>query len=320
MGNQQIEVLWAKKTELAAGVCNYRTSHVFYHFFYVLDGEGWFICDNFTFRIHKDCCVLVPPHTLHELPAEDHNLMSFLEIKFEVSSSYLNQKLANVSPLISGTEFIKCATTYIVANWMRNDPNTRRNIDYLLTTLLLTLFLESEPSESNTSVFLNTNGYNVLTQKAICYVEENYDSAFYLKNLAANLDINANYLCKVFKENTGHTIVDYLNYVRIRSALSCFYHGGGGYSEILNVALYVGFTNPTHFNRIFKRLLGVTPSAIRKFFQIERERNTQKDAARSSLYEDFVGEKRLPLNESFDALQALGKCCKTSLDNQKFKA
>ena len=45
-------------------------------------------------------------------------------------------------------------------------------------------------------------------------------------------------VCDVFKENTGYTIIDYLNYVRIRTAISILYYGGNLMTS--SVALYVG--------------------------------------------------------------------------------
>jgi len=92
------------------------------------------------------------------------------------------------------------------------------------------------------------------------YIEANYASAISLDLLADKLDISRSYLSTYFKEKTGMYFVDYVNSIRIRNVLPLLVRPG---AKIQDVAASVGYLNINSFNRIFKKMTGVTPSEYR---------------------------------------------------------
>jgi AraC-like DNA-binding protein len=65
------------------------------------------------------------------------------------------------------------------------------------------------------------------------------------------------YFCKMFKKVTGINFTDYLSRVRIEKAKNLLLNPNLRVSEI---AFEVGFQSLTHFNRVFKKLLGQSPT------------------------------------------------------------
>jgi AraC-like DNA-binding protein len=64
--------------------------------------------------------------------------------------------------------------------------------------------------------------------------------------------------CRFFKKRTRHTFVSFLNEVRINEA--CKKLTEGGFDSISTVAYTCGFNSITNFNRVFKAVLGKSPS------------------------------------------------------------
>jgi AraC-like DNA-binding protein len=65
----------------------------------------------------------------------------------------------------------------------------------------------------------------------------------------------------MFKKATGMTFTEYLSLVRIAKAKKLLANPQARVSEI---AFEAGFASLTHFNRMFKRITGQSPSEFRQ--------------------------------------------------------
>ncbi|GGF96258.1 helix-turn-helix domain-containing protein [Paenibacillus abyssi] len=82
-----------------------------------------------------------------------------------------------------------------------------------------------------------------------------------IEQLARTIGLSPSRLSHLFKENTGQSIVDALNQMRIRQAALLLQHTERSASE---VALDVGFNNYNHFINQFRKRFGVNPSTFKK--------------------------------------------------------
>jgi AraC-like DNA-binding protein len=69
------------------------------------------------------------------------------------------------------------------------------------------------------------------------------------------------YFCKMFKKATGLTFTDYLGRLRVEKAKNLLLNPHLRVSEI---AYTVGFQSLTHFNRVFRKLTGESPTDFRE--------------------------------------------------------
>ena len=88
-----------------------------------------------------------------------------------------------------------------------------------------------------------------------------YDKNISLKQLAGMYFVNEKYLGRVFKAETGCTLHQYLNNIRIKRAVAEL---SGTDKSILDISLDCGFGNVTYFNRRFMREFGMTPTQYRR--------------------------------------------------------
>lgn len=99
-----------------------------------------------------------------------------------------------------------------------------------------------------------------LAQAARDYVEAHSTDKFSLQVMADALYVNGSYLLRVFKANTGHTLLWYHNHVRCERAMSLL---AGTDLSISEVGEAVGFVSSAHFSHVFKKLTGRTPTEYR---------------------------------------------------------
>jgi AraC-like DNA-binding protein/ligand-binding sensor protein len=92
------------------------------------------------------------------------------------------------------------------------------------------------------------------------FVEENFDRSISLDEAAKVVNTSVRYFCKVFKNYTGITFVDYLTRLRIEKSKNLLLNPHRRVSE---VAFEVGFESLTQFNRSFKKHTGTTPTKYR---------------------------------------------------------
>ena len=82
-----------------------------------------------------------------------------------------------------------------------------------------------------------------------------------LDDAARHLGMNRVSFCIYFKKKTGKTFVNYYNEFRIEQA--CLFMQEKDMS-IADICYQTGFSNIPYFNRLFKRITGVTPGEYRK--------------------------------------------------------
>ncbi len=103
------------------------------------------------------------------------------------------------------------------------------------------------------------------TDRRICeimeYVNHNYNKNISLGHLASRLYLSATYLSKYIKQQLGVNFVELLNRTRLTRAADLLSHTD---ESIAQIALDVGFSNLSSFNRNFKEKYGMTPSAYRR--------------------------------------------------------
>lgn len=104
---------------------------------------------------------------------------------------------------------------------------------------------------------------NLHVKKVLKYIIDNYHSSLNLENMACYLKINKCYLCDLFKKETGKTISQFLNEIRIEKSKDLLINTD---MSVLEIALSVGYNNQSYYNMAFKKILGTTPLKYRNSY------------------------------------------------------
>ena len=97
-------------------------------------------------------------------------------------------------------------------------------------------------------------------QKAVEYMKQHSNEDLSLESIAEKVHVSPAYFSQIFKREMGAGFSDYLNGLRIEKAKVLLKQP---FLKINEIADIVGYRSIVHFNRTFKRYVGVTPSEYR---------------------------------------------------------
>jgi AraC-like DNA-binding protein len=125
---------------------------------------------------------------------------------------------------------------------------------------LLSIFAQHLSMLSNQVVVQQENSEPPVITRAKEYIHEHQTEELSLGQVAKAVNTSTFYFCKMFKKITGINFTDYLSRVRIEKSKNLLLNPNLRVSEI---AFEVGFQSLTHFNRVFKKILGQSPTEYR---------------------------------------------------------
>ena len=100
---------------------------------------------------------------------------------------------------------------------------------------------------------------NPLVNKAVSYIQKNFQTTVSLQEVADAMSLNAAYLSRIFKKYTGKTIVTYINDLKMEKARALIEEKQLSLKEI---ALEVGIQNYNYFYQMVKKHYGKSPSDL----------------------------------------------------------
>ena len=108
---------------------------------------------------------------------------------------------------------------------------------------------------------LSSQHSSKLIRDAEVYMMLHYPLPITVTSIANELHISAQHLMRMFKQETGKTINEYLTDCRMNAAINLLESGNYLVSEISN---NVGYADPKYFCKVFKRITGYSPSDYMK--------------------------------------------------------
>jgi len=125
---------------------------------------------------------------------------------------------------------------------------------------LLSIFAQHLAMLSNQVFIQQKNSEPPVITKARAFIHEHQTEELSLGQVAKAVNMSSYYFCKTFKKVVGINFTDYVARVRIEKSKNLLLNPNLRVSEI---AFEVGFQSLTHFNRVFKKVLGQSPTEYR---------------------------------------------------------
>ncbi|HHX50060.1 MAG TPA: helix-turn-helix transcriptional regulator, partial [Clostridia bacterium] len=100
-----------------------------------------------------------------------------------------------------------------------------------------------------------------VVQKAGSFIRNNYRDRITVGDVARAVYLSPCHLSKIFKQEMGCTIIEFLNKVRMEEAKKLLRNPE---FNVVQVAYDLGFKDPGYFTKVFKRSEGITPSEFRE--------------------------------------------------------
>ncbi|MBQ4650403.1 MAG: AraC family transcriptional regulator [Firmicutes bacterium] len=302
---EKLQLIWSGETELPAGWELQPHTHDFFHLAYVRSGNLVFRAGGVDYHLSEGSLILIPPFVVHGIPQDTHNLCIQYEIFFRIQNPELNCFFENQKVFVlHGAPHLENLFSYIYMTYSSSDPLQSSSVSSFLWTILFSFLTDQPSSENSSEGYVDSSRYSLLVQNIIRYVEKNYDVKYDLTSLACALGFNKNYLCTVFRRETGITISEYFNYHRIRKVLIFLqYTGYNKEVPIHELAHQCGFADSSYFNRVFKKLTGMTP--IEFINALSRESDGPEWSSFKKYYIEYLDMKRYPIQESLQYMRGL---------------
>lgn len=93
------------------------------------------------------------------------------------------------------------------------------------------------------------------------YCNKHYGEEITLDDISSYVNISKNYFCSYFKKYAGDSFAQYLKKVRIKVAKERLKESN---MKIVTIAKEVGYNNSSHFCKMFKEEVGISPAEFRR--------------------------------------------------------
>ena len=207
-----------------------------YGLFLVTAGKGIFIIDGIEYPVKRGNSVMLFPYS-------SISVKSYPNIMFEYK--WVELTGFEIAVMISRTNFSK----------------SRPVAPEIPVESLFQYFDVCDDNSDTVYAACRTNGKVLIL---LSYYIQYYPSRKSIETdyiMQARDYIDRTYLYRLFKEETGFSVIEYINNCRIGRACTMLNNTN---VQIKDVALSVGFSDQLYFSKVFRKLKGITPTEYRK--------------------------------------------------------
>lgn len=200
--------------------------------------------------------VLIPPNTSWETTKKSNENDKFWWIMFSCSNSSICESIAlNSYGAIPQPESLRQVFTRLL-DCLYKTPEPVIGLQLGISQVLVELYRQIW--SINKKEIADTKGKtHDISNQVIIYMNEYIKRNLNIKDLSNHLNLNSDYLRRVFKKATGKTPLQYHRRLRIKEAKKLIENGELTISQI---AYEIGYDNVGYFSRVFKRETGYWPT------------------------------------------------------------
>ncbi len=227
-----------------------------------MEGEGWFEINGQRRAVHKHEALIIPRREPHVYGAVEHNPWSIHWVHFSgTSSDYFAYLLPpDVYTLTVAPETIRsasalfeeCYRSFLGSFVLQQMIYTSQALHHLLGCLFF--------NNRAFSPTLRTSQFHSI-RETLEYLRQNIDRRVSLDDMAQHAHLSKSHFLRLFKEQTGYSPIDYFIHLKMQHACMLL---SITHQTVHEISLAVGYEDQYYFSRIFKKVVGVSPSSYRE--------------------------------------------------------
>lgn len=252
----------------------YSEAHDFWELCFIEKGEICLMVDAEKHALSQNELFVIPPNSRHSYYSEKGNDARVFVACFEGFSH-------NIIPLSSEKFFLDATEKECIERIIEESANTfyinsqdvleiKQNalfggqqalilqLEYLLICLLRSL---SDKKDSSVVFVNDKNFYRELTDAIMRYVRDNASKRITLSDICSKFSYSQSFICKIFKKQTGQTLIEYVNRVKMAEACKLLEKTQ---MKVTEISATLGFSEMKYFVTLFKKIVGTTPTLYRK--------------------------------------------------------
>jgi AraC-like DNA-binding protein len=231
---------------------------------YCAEGKGHAQVSNTNYQVSAGEFLLIPAHTPHFYAASDEAAWTIYWLHFKgraadaMTASIIN-KFADYKGFVAYNGKRENLFEELYFNLERGYSN--ENILYVNMCLwhFIASFHFDAKYENN-----NAKNNNDTVSKAISFMQNNLGNTLTLHVIAQHVNLSISHFLSIFHKKTGFSPIEYFNYLKIQKACQYLQFTD---DRLKVIAGHLGIEDCYYFSRMFKKLMGISPSEYRKRFQ-----------------------------------------------------
>lgn len=227
----------------------------FYHLVFLLEGKMTYVADGITYELEENDALLLPPGTIRERDKSNEpakyiifNFLPFEDKKIDLDIFVKSAITPNIRKLLSLYPY---SFTYDFSEPNTHEKEKTRQLMYNILNCVLIELMDNQRYD--------TKNPHVL--KAIKFINNNITAPLSLKDVSQAIYLSKEYTAKIFKEEMGCTVTEYINEQKMIIAKDML---NSDEITLRDTALNLGFENYSYFSRIFKKHFNTSPAKIKK--------------------------------------------------------
>ncbi len=262
------DLIWVNEMICRKGFWTKPHKHeTYYHLQLAVAGSCRTIIHNQTYELTPNRIVLAAPNDIHSIPEVSAMGIRCIEMKFTVWSDSLNRALSRLPKVFEATALQKSLIEMIFQS--ECEPNGKVNVNagrFSLITLLYSLCGETEDASGSEcpSRYLegiDLTGFSKATVDTVLFMEQYYMEEVTLEKISEAIGYHKNYISTMVMKDLGIHANEVLAFIRIQKAAELLRHSE---QSMQDICLQTGFKNTSHFSRMFRKMVGVTPLQYRR--------------------------------------------------------
>jgi len=258
-----VNVLWVAESNFPQNTGIKPHKHDYYHLFFVREGPLEIAVSDKLHSINNGESALFLPGMEHAMSNMDARVIRCYEVKFSVSNAVVVGRLSSLPLKLPDDGFVASLIRELVAESACGSPSSPAIAANYLLVLIHYLYRIYGMQEVIESSKIDITGFSQLSRDIVRYMEDNYQNEVSLQEIADAVGLNKNYICTAFKRESGVTIGHCLTVLRIRKAAELISFSDMKLSQVSDAT---GFANLSHFNRVFRKIVGIPPGQYRQMF------------------------------------------------------
>lgn len=229
----------------------------------LLDGDCEFCVEGNTYRLEPRDIIFTRPFEMHKIVCLSER--TYNRIILYIKSDYFKNN--NCEEFLDIFENRQLGTgnciSRDIADRALKDCMSRlymysegKAYDVAEHTLFEFLYLMNECKGMSDNFYVKDER----VRKMIIYINGHLSENLSLDTLAKEFFVAKNYMCKVFKKNTGHTISQYISYKRIMLVQELHRNG----QNLMQASLNAGFNSYANFYKAYVKQMGESPREMNK--------------------------------------------------------
>ena len=252
--------------------------HDFWEMVYVDDGCINAIVDGVGCELSKGQVIFHTPMEPHSHIANHRDSSNLVVVSFSCTSPTMNYFTRKIFQLEKSSQKILSLFLKEAQNAMgqiSGDYNNKSPLDFsnaapgsvqlMQCYLIEFLFSLLRSSSDAVQAMQHTKASRHLAESSLVssierFIEEHLAETPALPIICDHFSISRTYLCRIFKEETGTSPIDYWIALKIKEAKKLIREGNHNITQISEL---LGYSSIHHFTRMFKRVTGLSPTGYK---------------------------------------------------------